>query len=161
MPRSGVAQPVLQHRAGVGVAQGHHAARVALHVRGLLFQAVALVGGLSADLTRGGHLEALLGAALRLQLGHFRFLGGNEAEFQRTGGHALSLPAQPRRPWKAALIRAGTAGCKGDMRLQRIEFLAPATLAHITLHAHSAALQSSRVKPRLRPPRNAASRHPI
>src|SRR5262249_16144362 len=58
----------------IAVAQHHGAARVAHELGRAFDHAVTLALGLNLYLARAGHLEALLGAALGLQLGHFALL---------------------------------------------------------------------------------------
>src|SRR5262245_17088213 len=55
----------------IAVAQHHGATRAAHELGRALDHAVTLALGLNFYLARAGHLEALLGAALGLQLGHF------------------------------------------------------------------------------------------
>src|SRR5215813_11502684 len=59
----------------LGISLEHHlvAAALPLHPLRLATQKMLLVGRLEFDLAGGRELEALLGAALRLHLGHFHF----------------------------------------------------------------------------------------
>src|ERR1043166_8517755 len=69
-----VGRPLLDHL-GIGV-RDHVGAAVLADVLGVMAdQPVALADRTVLDLAGGGELEALLDAALGLELGHFRLLG--------------------------------------------------------------------------------------
>ena len=67
-------QDLMREIAAAGDLQALEAARVALHLVGALAHAVALVGLVHPHLAGAGEAEALLGAAPRLELGHFAVL---------------------------------------------------------------------------------------
>src|SRR5262245_54904615 len=75
--RSVVRQKVLLDLVAVGLEQHRGAAQLADLLLGALDHAVTLAGLLVEHLPAGGHLEALLGAGLGLELGHLALLCGS------------------------------------------------------------------------------------
>src|SRR6185312_12513015 len=74
---SAIGHPAL-HAPGLGLGQGVHAAQVAGTFGRVVDQPVALADLMGLDLALGGEFEALLGARLGLQFGHFAFLWNRE-----------------------------------------------------------------------------------
>src|SRR5262245_15392322 len=97
--------PVIRHvlldDAGIALVQHHRAARLAYELRCPLDHAVTLALGLRLDLAGAGALEAFLGAALGLQLGHFA------CPFS-LAGHTACVLANDRR-----VLRGGAATRRG------------------------------------------------
>src|SRR5579863_4447036 len=100
-PPSGVRHEDLFHDLHVGVRQDGGAALVADLLVGPLDHAMALVRLVAAHLAGAGHGEALFGAALGLELGHF-LLPCKRIEASRRTRHALEL-SRPAR-WKPRVI---------------------------------------------------------
>src|SRR5215471_3848412 len=75
--RSAVGQIVLFDLVAVGLEQHRGAAQLADLLLGALDHAVTLAGLLVEHLPARGHLEALLGAGLGLELGHLALLCGS------------------------------------------------------------------------------------
>src|SRR5262245_18137432 len=75
--RSVVGQKILLDLVAVGLEQHRGAAQLADLLLGALDHAVTLAGLLVKHLPAGGHLEALLGGGLGLELGHLALLCGS------------------------------------------------------------------------------------
>src|SRR5499427_7740744 len=75
--RSAVRQIILLDLVAVGLEQHRGAAQLADLLLGALDHAVTLAGLLIEHLPAAGHLEALLGTGLGLELGHLALLCGN------------------------------------------------------------------------------------
>src|SRR3954462_1527357 len=102
-----VGRPELDARR-IGVGKHIGAAVLANIFRIVADQAVALASDPVLDLAGGGELEALLHAALRLQLGHFRLLARMCATFWNSHGSPVGGAVRFFRRWKeAAPIVAG------------------------------------------------------
>src|SRR5215467_11824258 len=95
----------------IAVAQHHGAARVAHELGRAFDHAVTLALGLNLYLARAGHLEALLGAALGLQLGHFalllrRWLRRPRLDADREAAARCRQQQNPPRQCPAGRLRA-------------------------------------------------------
>ena len=96
----------------IRVRQDHRAARVADELRRPLDHSVPLARGARLHQPGGGHAEALLGARLRLHLGHFQLLRGSGARTRHatSAGRAESRVIGRRAPSRKRNLDVGLGG---------------------------------------------------